>query len=171
MASGPVGPLEHLPHMLTPRRESHGRDEPHPPPRPRLLPPRLSPRYQFRRTATTQSQWEVLSYDFRLLLATHRLHLQSKMPLATLLNYSSLTPSRVIHIPTGSENSRLSRRAMPQCATSLSACRRPCHPTFCRATPRTSVPPFRTSRNWLVKDDYTRPTTTSSYSYVTRHRR
>ena len=40
--------------------------------------------------------------------------------------------------------------------------RRPCHPTFCRATPRTSVPPFRTSRKWLVKNDYARPTTTSS---------
>ena len=42
---------------------------------------------------------------------------------------------------------------------------------FCRATLRTSVPPFRTSRNWLVKDDFTRPTTTSIYSSVTRHRR
>ena len=74
-------------------------------------------------------------------------------------------------MPVGSENSRLSRRAMPQCIISLSAGRRPCHPTFCRATPRTSVPPFRTSRNWLVKDGYKRPTTTLSYSSVTRHRR
>ena len=28
-------------------------------------------------------------------------------------------------------------------------------PDFCRATPHTIVPPFRTSRNWLVKDGYT----------------
>ena len=45
------------------------------------------------------------------------------------------------------------------------------HPTLCRATRRTSVPPFRTSANWPVEDDYTRPTTTSSYSSVTGHRR
>ena len=32
------------------------------------------------------------------------------MPLATLLNCSSLTPSRVIRMPTGSEKIRLSRR-------------------------------------------------------------
>ena len=61
--------------------------------------------------------------------------------------------------------------AMPQCGTLLPAGRWPCHPAFCRATPRTSVPLFRTSRNWLVKDAYTRPTTTSSYSSVTRRRR
>ena len=73
-------------------------------------------------------------------------------------------------VPTGSENSRQSRRAMPRCATSLSAGRRPCHPTFCRATPHASVSPVRTSRKWLVKDDYTRPTTTSSYSSVIRRR-
>ena len=33
------------------------------------------------------------------------------MPLATLLNCSSLIPSRVIHMLVGSENSRLRRRA------------------------------------------------------------
>ena len=93
------------------------------------------------------------------------------MPLATLLYCSSLILSRVIYMPIGSENSRLSRRATPQCVTSPSAGRRPCQPTFCRATLRTSVLPFRTSRNGLVKDDYTRSTPTSSYSSVTRHRR
>ena len=85
--------------------------------------------------------------------------------------FSSLIPTCVINMLTGSENSRLSRRATPQCVTSPSAGRRPCHPTFCRATLRTSVPPFRTCWNWLVKDDCTRLTTTPSYSSVTRHRR
>ena len=94
------------------------------------------------------------------------------MPLAMLLKCSSLIPSRVFRMPVGSENSRLSRRATPQCVRSPSAGRRPCQPTFCRATLRTIVPLFRTSRNWLVKDDYTRPTTTSSYSpVIRRHRR
>ena len=36
------------------------------------------------------------------------------MPLATLLNCSSIIPSRVIHVPIGNDNSRLSRRATPQ---------------------------------------------------------
>ena len=87
-----------------------------------------------------------------------------------LLNCSSLIPSRVVCMLTGSKNSKRGRRAMPQCDTSLSAGRRLCHPAFCRATPHTSVPPFRTSRNWLVKDDYTRPTTASSYPSVIRRR-
>ena len=39
------------------------------------------------------------------------------MPLATLLNCSSLIPSRVIHRPFWSDNSRLSRRTTPQGAT------------------------------------------------------
>ena len=60
------------------------------------------------------------------------------MPLATLLNYSSLIPSRVIHMPIGSDSSRLNRRATPQGVTSSSAGRRPCHPTVCRATLRTT---------------------------------
>ena len=59
------------------RRESHGRGRPRPPPQPLLLLPRRSLRYQSRPTATAQSLWELLSYDFRLLLATRRLHLQS----------------------------------------------------------------------------------------------
>ena len=86
MALGPVGPLDHLPGVLTPRRESHGRRWPRSPPRPLVLPPRRSPQYQSRPTAITRSLWELLSYGFRLLLATRRLHLQISMPLATLLN-------------------------------------------------------------------------------------
>ena len=167
MALGTAELLDHMPGVLTPRRESHCRGRPRPPPRSLLLPPRRSPWYESRPSATTQSLGELLSYDFfRLLLAARRLHLQSYMPLATLLNCSSLIPSRVVRMPTGSENSRLSRCARPQCVTSLSAGRRPCHPTFCRANPHANVPPFRSSRNWLVKDDYTRPTTTSSNSSV-----
>ena len=73
------------------------------------------------------------------------------MPSATLLNCSSPMPSRVIRMPTRGGDRRLSRRAMPQRATSLTAGRRPCHPTPCRASPPTSAPPVRTSRNWLVK--------------------
>ena len=57
------------------------------------------------------------------------------------------------------------------CVTSLSTGCRPCRPTFLGVTPRTRVLLFRTSRDSLVKDDYTRLTTTSSYSSVTRHRR
>ena len=45
MALGPAGPLDHPPGVLPPRRESHGRGRPLPPPRPLLLPPRQSPRY------------------------------------------------------------------------------------------------------------------------------
>ena len=100
------------------------------------------------------------------LFATRRFHLPNWMPLPKLLNCSSLIPSCIIH--TGTENSRLSRRATAQCVTSPSAGRRSCQPTFRRATLRTIVPPFRTSRNWLVQNDHTRPTTTSSYSSVTR---
>ena len=77
MASGPAGPLDQMPGVLTPRRESHGRGRPRPPPQPLFLPLRLSPWYQFRPTATAQSRWELLSYDFRFCLATRRLHLQS----------------------------------------------------------------------------------------------
>ena len=80
----------------------------------------------------------ILSYGLRPLLATQRLHLPSWMPLATLLNCSSLIPSRVIHMPIGSDNSRLNRRATPQCVTSPSAGRRPSQPRFCCATLRTT---------------------------------
>ena len=68
------------------------------------------------------------------------------MPLATLLNCSSLIPSRVIYMPFGSDNSRLSRRATPQGVTSPSAGRRPCQPTFCRATLRTTNRLYRRMR-------------------------
>ena len=122
---GPAGALDHLPGVLPPRREFHSRGRPRPLRRPLLLPPRRSPRCQSRPTATAQSLWELLSYDLRPLLATHRLHLASWMPLATLLDCSSLIPSRVIHMPVGSDNSRRSRRVTPQGVTSSSAGRRP----------------------------------------------
>ena len=66
MALGPAGPLDHLPGMLTPRREIRGRGRPCPPPRPLLLPSHRSPRYQSRPTANAQSLWGLLSYDLRL---------------------------------------------------------------------------------------------------------
>ena len=49
-------------------------------------------------------------------------------------------------MPIGSDSSTLSRRATLRCVTSLSAGRRSCRPTFWRATPPTSVPPYQTSR-------------------------
>ena len=49
-------------------------------------------------------------------------------------------------MPIGSENSRLSRRATPQCVTSPSAGRRPCQPIFCRATLRTTDRLYRRMR-------------------------
>ena len=112
-----------------------------------------------------------VSYGFRPSLATLRLHLQSWMPLATRLNRSSTIPSRVIHMPIGCGNNRRNRHAMPQYVTSTSGGRRPCRSTFCRATPRTSVPPSRTSENWPVKVGCKRPTTISSFSFVTQPRR
>ena len=130
MALGPAGPLDHLLGGLTPRRESHGRGRVRPPPRPLLLPPRRSRRCQYRPTATAQILWELLSYGLRPLLATHRLPPPSWMPLATLLNCSSLIPSRVIHMSIGSDNSRLSRRATPQCVTSPSTGGRPASQRF-----------------------------------------
>ena len=140
MTLGPAGPLDPLPGGLTPRRESHGHGRVRPPPRPLLLPPRWSRRYQYRPTATAQSLWELLSCDLRPLSVTYRLHLPSWMPLATLQNCSSLIliPSGVIDMPIGSDNSRLSRRATPQGVTSPSAGHRPCQPTFCRATLHTT---------------------------------
>ena len=69
----------------------------------------------------------------------------------------------------GSESSTLSRRATPRCVTFLSAGRRSCRPTFWRAASRTSVYPSQTSRSWRIRIDSIQPTTTSSYSCVTRH--
>ena len=40
MALDPAGPLDHPPGVLTPRRKSHGRGRPRPPPRSLFLPPR-----------------------------------------------------------------------------------------------------------------------------------
>ena len=134
-------------------------------PRPRPGPPTAAtpapaassvPRCQYRRTATAQSLWELLSYDLRPLLATHRLHLPSWMPLAALLNCSSLIPSRVIHMPIEGNTSRLSRRATPQCVTSPSAGRRPCQPTFCRATLRTTNRLYRRMRIGAAQRKFSR---------------
>ena len=157
MASGPARPLDHPPGELQSLRESHGRGRLRPSPRPLLLQTRRSAQCHFRPTATTQSLWELLSYGLRLLLVKRRLHLQGRMPSATLLNSGSLIPSLVIRMPDWkrSESSMLSRRATPRCVTSLLADRRSCRPTFWRATPRTSVPPFQTSRSWRVKADTT----------------
>ena len=112
---------------------------------------------------------ELLSYGSRLLLVTRRLHIQGRTPSATLLNCGSLIPSRVIHIPIGSESSKLSRRATLRCVTSLSAGHRSYRPKIWRATSRTSIHPSQTSRSWRVRVDYIQPTTTSSYSSLTRH--
>ena len=59
----------------------------------------------------------------------------------------------------------------PQLVASTSAGRRPYGPTFCRATLRTSVPPFRTSRNWQVRGNCTRPTNIPSYWSATQYSR
>ena len=64
MASGPAGPLVHPHGVLTPRRESHGRNRLWPSLRPLLLPPRLPRRYPFRPVATTPSLWELLFSEF-----------------------------------------------------------------------------------------------------------
>ena len=155
MASGPAGPLGHLSDELQPHRESDGRGWLRSPTPPLLLPTRRSARCHFRPTTTTQSLWELLSYGSRLLLVTCRRRLQGRMPSTTLMNCGSLIPSRVIRMPIGSQSSTLSRRATPRCVSSLSAGRRPCRPTFWRATLRTSVPPSQTSSRWQVRVDYT----------------
>ena len=77
MALSPAGSLDHLSGVLTPRRESYGRGRPRPPPRPLVLLPRQSSRYQSRPTATARSLSEPLFYGLRLLLVIRRLHLHS----------------------------------------------------------------------------------------------
>ena len=54
-----AGPLDHLPGVQNPRRVSHGHGRPHTPLQPLLLPPRRSPRYESRQTATERSTWEL----------------------------------------------------------------------------------------------------------------
>ena len=147
MALGPAGPLEHLSGGLIHHREFHGRGRVHPPPRPLVLPPRRSRRCQYRPTATAQSLWELLSYGLRPRMTIQRLHLPSWMPLATLLNCGSLIPSRVLHMPIGSENSKLSRPATPPCVTAPSAGLRPYQIFFCRATLLTTNRLYR--RMWI----------------------
>ena len=171
MNSGPAGSPGHRPDELQLRREPDGRGRLRQPPRPLLLPTRRPARYHFRPPTTTQSLWELRSYGLRLLLVTHRLHLQGRMPLTTLPNCGSRIPSRVIGMPKGSANSTQSRLATPRYVTSLSAGRRPCHPTSWHATPRPSVPLSQTSTSWRVRVDHIQLTATSSYSSVTRHSR
>ena len=79
MTLGPTGPLDHPAGVLPPHRESHGRRRPLSPPRPLLLPPRRSPRYQSRPTVIARSLGDPFFYDFRLFLATCRLYVQSYM--------------------------------------------------------------------------------------------
>ena len=170
MASGPPGPLDQLPGVLTYRCESHGRGRPRPPPRTLLLPPPCHHGINFvrprPRRASGNSSPTTSASPWR-----HADCIQNLMPLVTLLKCSSLISSCGIRIPTGSENSRLSRRAMPQCGTSPSAGRRSRYPTSCRATSHTSVPPFQTFWSWPVKDEYSKPPTTLSYSSGLRCRR
>ena len=169
MYSGPARPPGHFQDELQPRRKLDGRGRLRPPSRPLLFPTRRSARRHFRPTTTTQSRWELLSYSFRLLLVIRRLHLPGRMPSTTLLNCGSRIPSRDIRMPIESENSTVSRRATPHFATSISAGRCPCCPTFWRATPRTSVSASQTSGSWRVIVDYIQPTTATSYSSVTGH--
>ena len=83
------------------------------------------------------------------------------MPSATLLNCSSLViPSRVFHMPIGSDNSRMSRRATPQSVTSPSAGRRPCQPTFV-VLPFAQPTPF-TAGCGLARRSVSSPRTTGS---------
>ena len=166
-AGGPPRPSSR--YELQHRRKPDGRGRLRPSPRPLLLPTRRPAQYHLRSTTTTQSLWELLSYGLRLLLVTRRLHVQGRMPLTTLLNCGSRIPSRVFRMPIESENRILSGRAMPRYVTSLSAGGRPCRPTSWNATTRSSVPPSQISRSWRVRVDYMQPTTTSSYSFVTRH--
>ena len=65
MGSGPAGPLPHPQGVLTPRRESHGRDRLWSSLQPLLLPPRLPRPYPFHPAATAPSMWEPLIQDFR----------------------------------------------------------------------------------------------------------
>ena len=59
MASGPAGLLVHPLDVLTPRRESHGRDRLWPSLRPPPLPPRLPRRYPSRPATNAPSLWEL----------------------------------------------------------------------------------------------------------------
>ena len=85
MESSPAGLLGHLSDEVQPRRESRGRGRLCAPPRRLLSPTRMFARCHFRPTATTQSLWELLSYDSHILLVTRRLYTQGRTPLATLL--------------------------------------------------------------------------------------
>ena len=107
---------------------------------------------------------ELLSYDLRPLSATHHQHLPSWMPLATLLNCSLLIPSRVIHMPIESDNSKLSRRATPQCVTSPSAGRRPASRLFVVLT--FAQPTAFTTGCGLVRHSVSSPGTTGSVFFV-----
>ena len=170
MNLGPAGPLGHLPDEVQPRRESHGRGRLRPPPRPLLLPTRRPARYHFRPTTTTQSLWELRSYGLRLLLVTRRIYLPGRMPSTTLLNCGSRIPSRVIRTPIWKRE----QYAEPTCHATIRhiSIGRPSAlpPDFLACYPSPKRPSLsQTSGSWRVKVDYVQPTTTSSYSSVTRH--
>ena len=147
MVSGPAGPLVHPQGVLTPRRESHGRDRLWPSLRPLLLPPRLPRRYTCRPAATAEPVGTPLS----------RLPPPPDVPSATTadldtlgdaLKYSSGIPSRAIRTLTGRGSNRPSLRATPPRATSFLA-GHPYQPTSCRVFLRISAPPFRRFRSLL----------------------
>ena len=119
MVSGPAGPLVHPQGVLTPRRESHGRDRLWPSLRPLLLPSHLPRRYPFRPAATAPSLLEFLFQDFHPPLTSCPPQRPTWMPSALLLNYSSGIPPRVIDTLTGRGSYRPSLRATPPCATSF----------------------------------------------------
>ena len=64
MASGPAGPLVLPLDVLSPLRESHGRDRLCPSLRPPILPPRLPRWYPSRQAATAPTLWEPLFEGF-----------------------------------------------------------------------------------------------------------
>ena len=170
MSSGPAGPLVHPHGVLTPRRESHGRDRFWPSLRPLLLPPRLPRWHPSRPAATALSLRKFPFEDFHPPLTSRPPQRPTWMPLALLPNYSSEIPPRAIRTLTGGWNIRPSLRTTPPCATLFLAGHHRCQPTFCRVFLRISTPPFRRLRSLLAKAGYTPPTTASSSSSVNRRR-
>ena len=135
MVSGPAGPLVHPHGVLTPRRESHGRDRLRPSLRPLLLPHHLARRYPSRRAATASSLREPLFLDVYPPLTSRPTQRPTWMPSALLLDYSSgIRPSAIRRL-TGREIRRLSLRATRPCATSFLVGRHPYHLDFLSSVP------------------------------------
>ena len=168
MALGPAGALEHPPGALITRRESYGRGRPRSPRDPcscRLAGPHGTDlvRPQPLRACENPSLTAPASSGDTPTAPTK---LDALVDAAELQFADSV--ARYSHADWERE-----QQAEPACHAAMryiTIGRPPALPPhFCRATPRTSVPPFWTSRNWLAKDDYTRPT--SSYSSVIRRHR